>query len=477
VIPPHPEPLPAGRLSLWRFARVAHSWLDVLTEKSYRMLMGHFWLPAMRVFIVNDPAWVERMLITEPQHYPKHRHMHEALEPLIGSSPFTTNGPLWQRQRRMLDQAFGNARLGRVFPLMRQACDDLQARLSEGPFDVDTAMTHVTADIVHRAIFSAPLTGSDAVTLFAAFDRYQTLSQRRMFLRLMRLPTFGLDRARRRPAEVIRGHLRERVRERFARVPLDQEDFGADLLAGLRAAVDPEDGSRLDETEVLDQICMLFLAGHETSASALSWCLYLLGACPDLQDRIRAEVRAVTGGAPLQHADVRRLARVHALFREVLRLYPPVGYFPREALTDQEIRGARVRRGDALLVMPWLLHRHRKWWTAPDAFEPERFLNDGRHDRAAGPPKGAYLPFGLGARACIGAGFAQQEVALILSSLLVSHRLIDVPERRPTVVGRLTVRSHAGITVRLERLADAPATAGSHAEPAVLTAVIDSETP
>lgn len=446
MMPPRPAALAGSRLGWRGFLRVADSWLDALTERSYHMLMGHFRLPAMRVFVINDPVWVERMLVSEPEHYPKHRHMHLALEPLIGSSPFTTNGPVWQRQRELLDQAFAHARLGRVFPLMQTACADMAARLPAGLLDVDTAMTHVTADIVFRTIFSRPLSGPQAQSLFEAFTRYQTRSQKVVFLRLLRLPSFGLARARARHAAVIRGYLAQQVRERFATRSREQEAEGGDILAGLRLATDATDGSHLTETEVLDQICMLFLAGHETSASALSWTLYLLAQDPALQDRLRQEWHDVTGGEDLQATDVRRLQGLHALFREVLRLYPPVGYFPREATRHETIRGAQVKPGDALLIMPWLLHRHRRWWSEPDRFQPDRFAGESGH------PKGSYLPFGMGARACIGAGFAQQEAALILGELLQRFRLVPADEAPPRVVGRLTVRSDRGIRVRLQPL-------------------------
>jgi cytochrome P450 len=448
---PRPLPFGAKRLGLRGFLRVADSWLDALTDRSYHMLLGHFWLPRMRVFVVNDPAWVERILVQEPQRYPKHHLMHEALEPLIGSSPFTTNGPLWQRQRRMLDQAFGHARLNRVFPFMQQACQDMLGRLQGGPaqqaFDVDAAMTHVTADIVYRTIFSEALSGPDAQRVYEAFTRYQVLSQKHMVCRLLRVPPWGLAGRRKRQALVIRTFLADKVRERFARCSVAQEREGADILAGLRSAVDPQDGSSLNEQEVLDQICMLFLAGHETSASALSWCLYVLGQAPQLQTDVQAELQRVAPGRDLQPGDLRQLPRLTAMFREVLRLYPPVGYFPREAMEDQLIRGKPVRRGDALLVFPWLLHRHRQWWKNPDAFEPERFAPE----RTESPLRGTYLPFGLGARACIGAGFAMQEAALILGALLREFDVQPVPGFVPRVVGRLTVRSDQGIEVILSR--------------------------
>lgn len=445
LIPPRPEPLTRNRIGFWGFLRVADSWLDALTVRSYEMLLGHFWLPTMRVFVVNDPEWVERILVKEPHRYPKHRFMHEALQPLIGSSPFTTNGALWQRQRRMLDQAFGAARLSLVLPLMQQACTDMIQRLKALPcpsvLDVDGVMTHVTADIVYRTIFSEPLTSAEADALFAAFVRYQNLSQKATVLKLLKLPPFWFNRARRSEARVIRDFLAHKVRQRFATRSLEDEQQAVDILAGLRLAVDPDDGSTLTEEEVLDQICMLFLAGHETSASALSWCLYLLGESPALQMSLRTEVAKAPN-------ELKAMEQVNAMFREVLRLYPPVGYFPREALEDQEIRGAKVRKGDALLVFPWLLHRHRRWWQNPDAFESDRFGSQ----REKPPVKGTYLPFSLGARVCIGASFAMQEAALILSQLLLNFEFESMPEHRPRVVGRLTVRSDHGIKVRLKQL-------------------------
>jgi cytochrome P450 len=450
LTPPVPMPLKKSKIGIFGFSRVAHSWIDALSHKSYEMLLGHFWLPAMRVFIINDPKWVERILVKEPANYPKHRLMHESLEPLIGSSPFTTNGRLWARQRRMLDQAFSHARLSLVYPLMKQACADMLGRFEQQdlskPLDVDAAMTHVTADIVYRTIFSVPLGEDEAASLFAAFTRYQEFAQKVMVCRLLRLPVLWYDYRRRQYANVIREFLGAKVRARFEFLSMADEQNGADILSGLRCAIDPEDGSVLTEQEVLDQVCMLFLAGHETSASSLSWCLYVLGEAPELQRQLQEELLEVAPTGELAFADLRRLSALPAMFREVLRLYPPVGYFPREATQDQEIRGAKVRKGDALLVFPWLLHRHRRWWREPDVFKPARFLDK---DRA--PVRGTYLPFGLGARACIGAGFAMQEAELILSAVMKNYDVMAVPGFEPQVVGRLTVRSDKGIQVMLKR--------------------------
>ncbi len=247
---------------------------------------------------------------------------------------------------------------------------------------------------------------------------------------------------------MIKAFFGEKVRRRFEFLTTLEEQNGADILSGLRCAIDPEDGAALTEQEVLDQVCMLFLAGHETSASSLSWCLYVLGEAPELQKQLVDELLQVAPTGELNYADMRQLSGVAAMFREVLRLYPPVGYFPREAMQDQEIRGANVKKGDALLVFPWLLHRHRRWWSEPDVFKADRFLGKDKP-----PMRGTYLPFGLGARACIGAGFAMQEAALILSAVMKNFEVLPVPGFEPGVVGRLTVRSDKGIKVLLRRRA------------------------
>lgn len=414
--------------------------------------MGQFWLPSLRVFVINDPEWVEKILILEPEKYPKHRLMHETLLPLTGASPFTTSGVVWSRQRRMLDQAFGHAGLSKVFPMMQQSCEDLLQRLkvleTEPEIDIEAAMTHVTADIIYRTIFSKPLDVSDAGKLFQAFAKFQQSSQRALVCKLFFIPTFWFNKRRSLHANYIRDFLSKSIVARCDYLSVEDELKGSDILAGLRTAVDQEDGSVLTTKELIDQVCMLFLAGHETSASSLSWCFYILSKEPDLQQRLRNEIQEIAHDRELQPNDVRQLKTLTALFREVLRLYPPVGYFPREATQDMEIRGSKVRKGDALLIFPWLLHRHRRWWDQPDVFNADRFTVA----RQSEQPKAVYLPFGLGARACIGAGFALQEAVLVLYSVLSNYKINSVAGFEPEVIGRLTVRAEPGIKVRLSAI-------------------------
>jgi cytochrome P450 len=449
--PPKPEPRSSYFPTPGHFLRFADSWIDTLTVKSYRSFMGRSWLPSGRVFVINDPQWVSRVLIQDAKLYPKHRIFHQIVEPLIGSTVFSTNGAEWQRQRRFLDQAFVAAKVAQVFPLMQQACEDWIQRLfahPEGqPCEVDKEMTQVTADIIHRTMFSEPLSGEAATTLFNAFADYQKASQRLLVLRLFSLPHFGLRWLQQRAGGQVRRYFEARLRERITNRPVGQEVTGKDIVAGLRQATDPEGGPPMEAKEILDHLCMLFLAGHETSASALSWAFYILALEASLQEQLRAEVDAVWGDGPLTIETLKNMEQLQAFFREVLRLYPPVGQFIREASHEHEIRGAKVKPGDMLVITPWLLHRHERWWRDPDEFQQQRF----GPSRTDSPIRGSYLPFSLGIRACSGAAFAQQEALLILAYALKTHLWSPVPGATPKVVGRLTVRPEPGVSLNIQR--------------------------
>jgi cytochrome P450 len=347
----------------------------------------------------------------------------------------------------MLDQAFGYARLGLVLPLMQHACQDMLAGLAAvgnaagqtRQINASQVMTHVTADIIFRTIFSAKLELEDSNQLVGAFSNYQRYSQLMLVCKLLRLPSLWFGHKRLAYAATIREFLERKVQTRLEFLSTADEQSGRDILSGLRCATQADTGLALSKAQLVDQVCMLFLAGHETSSTALSWCVFIMAQMPELQQQLREEVASV----PL--ADVGRLRLMQAVIKEVLRLYPPVGYFPREATHEHTIRGSKVRVGDALLVFPWLLHRHRKWWLESEAFDPQRFLAP-----RTGPAASAYMPFGAGPRACMGAGFAMQEIALVLAELLKHYQVLPVPGFEPEVVGRLTVKPSPDIQVLLQ---------------------------
>ncbi|MCY1266998.1 Pentalenene oxygenase [compost metagenome] len=448
--PPYPKPHVRKSSFLLRFLRGWNSWIDVLFERSYSMKMGKISQPGMDIFMVNDADWVRRIL-GDTHQYPKHRLMYRVLEPLLGSSIFTTNGNTWERQRRLVEPAFAQARLKLVFSLMADSVAGMTQRLdavADGrSYEVDGEMTYVTADIIFRTILSESLEEATAKEIYDAFVEFQHHAQRAMILMIYRLPPLFSARASRRAAQKIRVILADIIARRIAERDGGREGGRQDILAGMMDAVDPVNGDRFNYEELVDQVCTMFLAGHETSASALTWALYLLSQCPHLQDKIVEEIQAAVGERDFELSDIKSLPTVGNVFRETLRLYPPVGFFVREAAQSQCIRDKSVKEGSPILISPWLLHRHRTLWERPDEFDPGRF------DTAAGKEssKCAYIPFSKGPRVCIGAAYATQEAVLILASIVRRYRVEADPDHVPKVVGRVTIRSGNGVRVKLHR--------------------------
>ena len=313
-------------------------------------------------------------------------------------------------------------------------------------------MTLVTADVIVRTILSRSLEGAEAEAIFAAFTRYQKRAGRALMLRLLRLPRRRLQSYLARDAAPIRAWLAAAIDARL-NAPAGHAP-GDDLLAALIEARDPETGACFSREELVDQVCVLFLAGHETSASALGMAVYLLGCFPEVQQRLRAEVLEVLGsraGAPdqpLGFEDLRQLSYGAAIFNETLRLYPPLSFFSRESQANNELAGSRCPMRALVTISPWVIQRHEQHWSEPNAFRPERFLSDANADDRRWA-RDAFLPYGLGPRKCPGAAFAQQEALLVLAELVRRFEVLPDPGHEPELVARLTLRSRNGIRVRL----------------------------
>ena len=448
--PPYPIPHKTKSSFLLRFFRGWHSWLDVLFEKSYSMKMGQFSQPGMTAYMVNDPDWVRKILVTDPKAYPKHRMMHRMLEPLLGNSIFTTNGEIWERQRALVDQAFANARLKLVFPLMVESVQEMLNRLDKvadgQSIEIDSEMTFIAADIIFKTILSKSLDPISANSIYEAFKEFQHYAQKAMMLMIYRLPPYFAIHASKKPANKIRQILSKIIAARYEERALGNDGHYHDILSGLMNAKDPSNGSQFSYDEMVDQICMLFLAGHETSASALAWSLYLISQCPDLQIKMVDEIQRKVGEKNIDYSDVKQLQMVIDTFKETLRLYPPVGFFVREAIEDHCIRDKDIKSGSPILVSPWLIHRHREMWENPDVFEPERFQTES----GKASLKCAYIPFSKGPRVCIGAAFATQEAVLTLANIVRRYEILPDEDHQPHVIGRVTIRSYNGIRIRLK---------------------------
>jgi len=233
---------------------------------------------------------------------------------------------------------------------------------------------------------------------------------------------------------------------------LASNDHRNDIAGDLIAARDPHTGAAFDRDELIDQIAVFFLAGHETTASALTWTFFILAQQPQALNRIRAEVAAEVGADAITFGNTRALPFTRNVFRETLRLYPPVSFITRIASTDLVLFKQDVPKGSLIVVSPWLIHRHRRFWSDPDMFDPDRFSPAREKDIVAG----TYLPYGLGQRVCTGASFAQAESTLIIAALCRRYEFDVLNPNDIEPVGKLTTRPKTPVSMQLRYLAKRP---------------------
>jgi cytochrome P450 len=449
---PYKPPRPAPMGPLVSLARVAMQGdgdlLSLMPAEAYTIAIGPLGYSRRSILIVNDPA-LTRPILNDPQDvFPKNDLMVGALEPLVGDSMFVSSGALWRSQRRMIDPAFSHMRLATAFPAMVAAVDDFEKRLASGPdrVSLDLAMGQLTADVICRTVFSASLANDTARDVFESFAFFERSVAHVEVLRLIFGKPFAAIPQRKDVLEAcrrIRGHVGALLDGHLAK--------GAafdDIAAALVGARDGETGQGFSRESLIDQLGVFFLAGHETTASALTWAVFIASVRPEIAARIRDEVKAVGGDGEIGFEAVRQLNYTRRVFRETLRLYPPITFIPRVALTDSVIGGVKVKRGAMLMIAPWAVHRHKALWKDPDVFDPDRFLPE----REAEIVPGSYIPFGAGPRVCVGAAFATTEATLILARLL--RRFSFEVERPETVrpVARLTTRPAEPVFVRVKAL-------------------------
>lgn len=446
--PPAPPLRSSLAVGLSIFFRRAPDLLQTLPRSCYTQGVVAVPIGRRPVFIVNDPDIVRRIFIDDRQHYPKSDLMVSGLRPLLGEGVLISGGDTWEHDRRMLEPAFLHMRLEQVFPKMRQAVRDFTQRLAAIPagtvLDLEAELSRVTADIMFRAIFSQPIDAGEAAQVFQSFTRFQQ-SVPQFDLRVIlashpdrppELPAALLEEAAR-----IRGLLAQLLDRRFAELAR-----GGQFVDFAQAVIDARDdaGRAFTREQVIDQLAVFFLAGHETTASSLAWAFFLLWCQPQALRQVREEIRSQLSEREFAFDDLKSLPRVRNAFRETLRLYPPVAFLTRRAERDDRFGRLAVPAGSFVVVSPWLLHRHRGYWQEPGRFDPSRFELPGGGARA-----GAYIPFGLGPRVCTGATIAQLEASLILCEVLRRHDVQVLDPERVFPGSRVTIRPVRRMQCRL----------------------------
>ncbi|MBF9050502.1 cytochrome P450 [Roseobacter sp. HKCCD9010] len=442
MIPPKPAARP-DRVSLLRYLKLFRR--DILSaqpQRLYRAWMAEFRTPFFRSYLLNQPSLVQTVLKERPDDFPKSDRIGEGLRPLLGNSVFLTNGETWKRQRRIIDPAFEGGRLRDTFPAMWAAGEAAVARMGDGVVDVEPEMSHAAADVIFRTLFSIPIENEIAAQVFDEFRTYQRtqpILNAAAFLPLPRWMPRGHRAQTKASARVIRGLITRLTADRMEEIKAGRAPD--DLATKIMTTADPQTGETFSTEEMVDQVAIFFLAGHETSASALGWTLFLLAMFPNWQERI-AEEAAILDGPEFSVMSKLKFSR--DVFREALRLYPPVPMMVRENACPETFRDRSIRKGSQMVISPWHLQRHERLWDNPDGFDPGRWQTENGKTCM----REAYIPFSAGSRVCTGAGFAMVEGPLLLSMLVKAFRFERLEGRDPVPVAYLTVRAKDGIWLR-----------------------------
>lgn len=445
MTPPKPPSRP-DRVSLWRYMQLFRQ--DILSAQParlYRAWMAEFRTPFFRSYLMNQPELVKTVLKDRPDDFPKSDRVSEGLRPLLGNSVFLTNGETWKRQRRIIDPAFEGGRLRKTFPAMWHASEAAAARLPHGVVEIEEQTSHAAADVIFRTLFSIPIEDALASAVFHEFRAYQRSQPILNLAAFVPLPSW-MPRLFRRDTRASAARIRALIGQLVDRraEEIAQATAPDDLATKIMTTQDPETGQTFSADEMVDQVAIFFLAGHETSASALAWALYMMALYPEWQDKVAAEAQALD---TCDFAVMSKLPVTRDVFRETLRLYPPVPMMVREASRPEQFRDRDIKKGSQLVLSPWHLHRHERLWERPDDFDPGRWQTE--NGKVCG--RDAYIPFSAGARVCTGAGFAMVEGPLLLARFLRDVAVSPIADRVPVPVAHLTVRARDGIWLNLRK--------------------------
>ena len=443
--PRGPGPVPVWRGFFGERARNAvYGWSGPAFAQPYmrRRVAGY------TVHIPLQPDLVQRVLLDNAANYEKPKIVKGLLGPVIGRGLLTADVPLWRAQRRIVAASFVPPAVDAAIPVFARAARAAMDRWGAGaPLDMHVEATVTTMRIITDSLFAGDprLTSETAMAHIAA--ALEAFSGRRLQA-LLGLPAIRWTaKARRgwRGQIYLRETLAQVVRERLDGGPA--EDFLGILTRALREHFDPAEAEAL----AIDNAATFYLAGHETTANAMAWTLYLLSEQPDLQDEVAAEAASALALGADDAGLPERLPLLRAVLDETLRLYPPAPRMDRQAVAADRLGQHDIAPGDIVSIWPWLLHRHRQLWDDPDAFDPGRFTPTGK----AGRHRFQYIPFGGGPRTCVGARFANAEALVVLSHWLARWAFAPLPGRTVMPSGMVTLRPAGGLPLRLSRRAGA----------------------
>jgi cytochrome P450 len=397
-----------------------------------------------RVRLLFHPDAIEDVLVTRSRDFVKSPGVL-LLRPLLGTGLLLAEGSFWLRQRRLVQPAFHRQRVAAYGEVMTAFAERQLAGWKAGDVvDIHAEMMALTQAIVARTLFDADVSG-DAHEVGAATDVLMRDFGARLGSLRQLLPNWLPT-----PANLKAGRAIRRLDGLIYRMITARRRLGedrGDLLSMLLHAQDADDGTGMTDRQVRDEVMTLFMAGHETTAVALSWTWYLLAQHPGIDDRLAHELRTLLGDREPTVADLPRLPYTERVITEAMRLYPPAYAMGRQATTATEAGGHPIPAGVIVILPTWVVHRDRRWFDDPDVFRPERWEGD----LARRLPRFAYFPFGGGPRQCIGTAFAMMEACLLLAAIARRFKLTLEPGQRITPTPYVTLRPEPGIRMILEQ--------------------------
>jgi cytochrome P450 len=443
--PAQRPPGPKGNFLLGSLGAVSRDWLGFYARcaKEYGDIVYVRYLH-VPICLLMHPRDIEYVLVTNPANFTKSAD-YRALTRVLGKGLLTSEGKFWQRQRSLIQPAFRRDSILSYAPVMTGATRRMVDAWSDGEArNIHEDLMRVTLDIVAQCLFGAQV--GDAAervgkAMHVVTDRFVTDAGQALLLPFD-IPDFlapGRKHAISELNDVINGIVRER---RNSNPPRE------DLLGSLLQARDA-DGRPMSDAQLRDEVMTLFLAGHETTAIALSWTCYLLTQNPQVETRLVEELRAVLGDREPTPEDLPRLRYMEMVLKEAMRLYPAVWGIGRKALADCEIGGYRIAAGTNIFIFQWLTQRDSRFFPDPETFDPERWRED--PVRSGKIPRFAYFPFGGGPRVCVGASFAMIEATLLLATILQKVHLELVPGHPVEPLASVTLRPKNGIRVIVRR--------------------------
>jgi cytochrome P450 len=446
--PPAPRPNPdrLGTLALIRALR--RNPLECWSEQHFQELIVEGGLPIGHALIVHQPQAIRHILVDNAANYRKDSFQRRVLSAGLSDGLLGVEGERWRVQRRILAPAFSAATVRSFLPAMIDAIEAITNRWPDDHiFDVAAEMGRITLGALERTIFSDGLErGADEIrnAMSIYFDTLGRIDLLDLFGVPKIVPRLGRLRVRATLSFFERA-IDEIITKRRQSLASQPVDTPRDLLTLLLNAMDPETGVCLSESEVRSNILTFISAGHETTSNALTWAIFLLSQSPQWLARVEAEVQREFNDSSVSIPE--RLVETRAVIDEALRLYPPIAAISRVAIAPDEIDGTKVRPGTLVVISPYVLHRHRLLWDAPDSFDPGRFLGEARRRI----DKFSYLPFGIGPRTCIGSTFALQEATLVLAVLLKRFKFSLREGHTVWPMLRVTLRPAGGMPMRISR--------------------------